>query len=51
MKYAFVFASILVIWVAVILMAISTRHTGITFLPYTALVLTVILFWIGFRSK
>ena len=50
MRYAFVFTTIVIIWVAIIIMAEVTKQS-LGFLHETALVLTVILFWIGFRSK
>lgn len=53
MRYAFVCLTILVIWFAIIMMALSVRHnTGtVTALYYSALVMTVGLFWIGFRAR
>jgi|GEM_PF-2363943 len=52
MRYAFVCLTILVIWLAIILMAFSIRHSnGVLALYYSALIMTVGLFWIGFRAK
>ena len=50
MKYAFVTFSIIFIWIAVILITMSTETNSIL-LPITALTMTIILFFIGFRSK
>lgn len=51
MKYASIFATILLIWVAVVLMAL-TRHSAsqIFELYIAAIVSTLILFLIGFRK-
>ena len=52
MRYAFVCLTILVIWVAIILMALSVRHSNtVSALYYSALIMTVGLFWIGFRTR
>lgn len=51
MRYAFVCLTILVIWVAIILMALSVRHHNVLALYYSALIMTVGLFWIGFRTR
>jgi hypothetical protein len=51
MRYAFVCLTILVIWVAIILMALSVRPGGALALYYSALIMTVGLFWIGFRTR
>ncbi len=51
MRYAFVCLTILVIWVAIILMALSVKHGGVLALYYSALIMTVGLFWIGFRTR
>jgi hypothetical protein len=50
-RYAFVCMTIFVIWVSVVLMALITRHSATPFLYYSALIMTVGLFWIGFRTK
>ena len=50
MRYAFVFTTIVVIWIAIVLMAELVKR-DVAFLEYSALLLTVVLFWIGFRSK
>ncbi|MEI3508229.1 MAG: hypothetical protein V8R01_03795 [Bacilli bacterium] len=50
MKYAFVSASIIAIWVAVVLMVVFLNYQGIM-LPLVALLLTIVLFWIGFGGK
>lgn len=52
MKYASIFASIVLIWVAVILMA-TTRHdpTQIFELYITAIISTLALFFIGFTKR
>jgi hypothetical protein len=51
MRYAFVCLTIFVIWVAVILMALSVRHNATPALYYSAIIMTVGLFWIGFRTR
>jgi hypothetical protein len=51
MKYAFVCATILVIWVAIVLMSVVSNQPAGSFLHETALILTVILFAIGFRNR
>lgn len=51
MRYAFVCLTILVIWVAVILMALSMKNHATPALYYSAIILTVGLFWIGFRTR
>ena len=51
MRYAFVCMTIFVIWVSIILMAIVIKHDATPVLYYSALLMTVGLFWIGFRSK
>ena len=48
MRYAFVFASIVAIWLALILLALNTKVNGL-FLASIVLVLTVTLFLIGFK--
>lgn len=50
MRYAFVFTTIVIIWVAIVVMAELVKR-DVAFLQSSALVLTIILFWIGFRSK
>ena len=50
MKYMFVTIAIFAVWVGVILLAITNPSTGI-FLPIFAMVMTVILFLIGFGKK
>lgn len=50
MRYVFVSLSIIAIWVAVVLMVIFLNYEGIV-LPITALIMTVILFLIGFGGK
>ena len=51
MRYAFVCLTIFVIWVAVILMALAVRHNATSSLYYSAIIMTVGLFWIGFRTR
>ena len=52
MKYASIFATILLIWVAVILMALTREDTNEIFQLYLAvMVSTVLLFLIGFTRK
>ena len=50
MKYAFVSLAILAVWIGVILIvgALNNDHL---LLPVTALVMTFVLFFIGFRKK
>ena len=48
MRYAFVFVSIVAIWLALILLALNTKVNGL-FLASIVLVLTVTLFLIGFK--
>lgn len=50
MKYLFVSLSIIVIWIAIILIVYSLESTEL-FLPLIALFMTVILFYIGFGGK
>lgn len=50
MKYAFVILAILAIWLGTILLAIFNSAVGM-FLPIFAIILTVILFVIGFGKK
>lgn len=49
MKYLFVALSILAIWISVILIVVCLNYEGIA-LPIIALIMSVILFEIGFRS-
>ncbi|HSW74785.1 MAG TPA: hypothetical protein VLG16_02850 [Candidatus Saccharimonadales bacterium] len=52
MKYASIFATILLIWLAVILMAITRRDpTDIFKLYLAAIISTVALFLIGFTKR
>jgi hypothetical protein len=48
MRYAFVFSSIVAIWVATLLLAGQTKVDAL-FLAMLALVMTVVLFLIGFQ--
>lgn len=48
MKYAFVFVSVVAIWLAMVLLAIKTDVNTI-FLQTVILALTVVLFLVGFR--
>lgn len=48
MRYAFVFSSILAIWLALILLALQTDVDAL-FLACVVLVMTVVLFLIGFK--
>lgn len=50
MIYAFVTLSILSIWIAIILIAVFLDYSSIL-LPLLALIMTVVLFVIGFGSK
>ena len=50
MKYAFVTLGVLAMWLGVILLAMFNPSIGV-FLPIFAMVLTVVLFVIGFRKK
>ncbi len=50
MKYAFVVLAVFAIWLSTILLAVFNPTVGI-FLPIFAMVLTVILFVIGFGKK
>lgn len=50
MRYAFVTLSILVIWIAVITLALWTTVSTI-FLILLALIMTVVLFFIGFGRR
>lgn len=50
MKYAFVVLSIFAIWVGIILLAVFNPGIGI-FLPVLGIVLTTVLFLIGFGKK
>lgn len=52
MKYASIFVTILLIWVAVILMALTTADSSEIFQLYLAtIVSTFVLFFIGFAKK
>jgi len=48
MRYAFVFLSILGMWIALLLLALETKINGL-FLACIVLLMTVILFLIGFQ--
>ncbi len=50
MKYLFVSLSILAIWLSVILIVVFLNYNGVM-LPLIALIMTLILFEIGFRSS
>lgn len=50
MRYAFVFLSILAMWVALILLALETKIGGL-FLAAIVLSMTVVLFLIGFQRS
>jgi hypothetical protein len=50
MRYAFVSISIIAIWIAVILIVVLLNQEGIM-LPLVALIMTVVLFEIGFGGK
>lgn len=50
MKYAFVTLAILAIWLGVVLLAVFNPGVGI-FLPVFAMILTLVLFIIGFGKK
>ena len=50
MKYAFVVLAILAVWLGAILLAVFNPEIGL-FLPIFTLIMTVILFVIGFRKK
>jgi hypothetical protein len=52
MKYASIFGTILLIWVAVILMALTRTNTAQIFQLYlAAMVSTLALFLIGFTNR
>ncbi len=51
MKYAFVCLSIMAIWAGVILMGLFAPHADLLFMHHVALIVTVVLFWIGFRVR
>ncbi|MDQ3123399.1 MAG: hypothetical protein M3Q14_01795 [bacterium] len=52
MKYLSIFFTILFIWIAVILMALTRDNTGEIFQLYLAVMIsTFILFMIGFAKK
>lgn len=50
MKYAFVVLAILAVWLGAILLAVFNTEIGIL-LPVFMIVMTVVLFVIGFRKK
>lgn len=50
MKYAFVIVAILAVWLGTILLAVCSPEIGL-FLPVFAIVMTVVLFLIGFGKK
>lgn len=52
MKYASIFITIVLIWLAVILMAVTREETGEVFELYiTAIISTLALFLIGFARR
>jgi hypothetical protein len=52
MKYASIFVTILLVWIAVILMALTTHNETQIFELYLAVIAnTVILFLIGFARR
>lgn len=52
MKYASIFVTIVLIWIAVILMAVTRPSSGEVFELYvSAIISTLILFLIGFTRK
>jgi hypothetical protein len=52
MRYVSIFFTILLIWIAVILMALTRENAGEIFQLFLAVVVcTVILFMIGFAKK
>jgi hypothetical protein len=52
MKYISIFATILLIWISVILMALTRHNSGEIFELYLAVMLsTIVLFLIGFARK
>ncbi|MES2970736.1 MAG: hypothetical protein V4702_00225 [Patescibacteria group bacterium] len=52
MKYASMFATILLVWIAVILMALTRRNSHEIFQLYLAVIVcTLALFLIGFAKK
>jgi len=50
MKYIFVTLSILAIWISIVVMVLSLNYQGII-LPIVGLIMTVILFEIGFGGR
>ena len=50
MKYAFVIVAILAVWLGTILLAVCSPEIGL-FLPVFAIVMTAVLFLIGFGKK
>lgn len=50
MKYAFVTFSILAIWISLVVVIVSLNYNDVL-LPIIGLILTVILFEIGFGGK
>ena len=50
MKYGFVALSIVFLWIALIILVKTLNYTGL-FLPFVGLILTVVLFEIGFGDK
>lgn len=49
-KYGFVSISIAFLWIALIILVKALNYTGL-FLPIVGLILTVVLFEIGFGDK
>ena len=50
MKYAFVTISIIAMWISIVLIIVTLKLSGIL-LPLVALLMTVLLFYIGFGGK
>jgi hypothetical protein len=50
MKYAFVFLSIVAVWFAAVMLAYVSELNGM-FLAITALVMTMALYYIGFKKR
>lgn len=52
MKYASIFATIVLIWIAIILMAVTRKSANEIFQLYVAAIIsTLVLFLIGFTRK
>lgn len=50
MKYAFVTISIIAIWISIVLIILALNYQNLL-LPFTGLIMTLILFYLGFGGN